>query len=256
MRSISAAMSGLGGAIGSGCMRSRGDVGDDGMAAGWGDRWRGGQNGARPAPLAAFSIGTAKPMPMKVRASVGLRMAVTMPTTSPSIVTSGPPELPGLAAASNWIRLVERALAVGRAVLALEAGDDAGRHRRPDAEREADRHHLVARRQVLGRAQRGGDEVVGQRLRLQHGEVVLGLHRRPPTACDSVPSAKVTVSDSLPATTCRLVRMTPLSTMTTPVPTLRSTSRPVAVAEAAPAGAPLSSWCEPRTSTTDGRTAS
>ena len=29
-----------------------------------------------------------------------------MPTTSPSIVTSGPPELPGFAAASNWIRLV------------------------------------------------------------------------------------------------------------------------------------------------------
>ena len=45
-------------------------------------------------------------MPMKVRCSLGLRMAVTMPTTWPSIVTSGPPLLPGLAAASNWIRLV------------------------------------------------------------------------------------------------------------------------------------------------------
>ena len=59
-----------------------------------------------PTAAAAFSMGTAKPMPIKVRASVGLRMAVTMPTTSPSMVTSGPPELPGLAAASNWIRLV------------------------------------------------------------------------------------------------------------------------------------------------------
>jgi hypothetical protein len=29
-----------------------------------------------------------------------------MPTTSPSLVTSGPPEFPGLAAASNWMRLV------------------------------------------------------------------------------------------------------------------------------------------------------
>ena len=44
-------------------------------------------------------------MPMKVRAAVGLRMAVTTPTTLPSMVTSGPPEFPGLAAASNWMRL-------------------------------------------------------------------------------------------------------------------------------------------------------
>ena len=42
--------------------------------------------------------------------SVGFRMAVTMPTTSPSAVTSGPPELPGLTAASNWIRLVRMRL--------------------------------------------------------------------------------------------------------------------------------------------------
>jgi hypothetical protein len=43
----------------------------------------------------------ANPMPMNTCSSVGFRMAVTMPTTSPSLVTSGPPELPGLAAASN-----------------------------------------------------------------------------------------------------------------------------------------------------------
>src|SRR3954454_24993282 len=64
------------------------------------------QNGGRTAAVAAFSIGPANPMPMNVRAGVGLRMAVTMPTTSPAMVTSGPPELPGLAAASNWIRLL------------------------------------------------------------------------------------------------------------------------------------------------------
>ena len=51
--------------------------------------------------MPALSMVAAKPMPMKVRDLVGLRMAVTMPTTSPSMVTSGPPELPGLAAASN-----------------------------------------------------------------------------------------------------------------------------------------------------------
>ena len=43
------------------------------------------------------------------------------------------------------------------------------------------------------------------------------------TASDSVPSKKVTVMRLAPATTCRLVRMVPLSTMTTPVPTPRST---------------------------------
>ena len=69
-----------------------------------------------------------------------------MPTTSPSAVTSGPPELPGLAAASNWMRLVSTRLPSRRAVLALQPGDDARRDRRPDAEREADRDHLVAGR--------------------------------------------------------------------------------------------------------------
>ena len=39
-----------------------------------------GQNGDTPIELAAFSIGTAKPMPMNTRCCVGLRMAVTMPT--------------------------------------------------------------------------------------------------------------------------------------------------------------------------------
>ena len=32
-------------------------------------------------------------------------IAVLMPTTSPAAVTSGPPELPGLSAASVWITL-------------------------------------------------------------------------------------------------------------------------------------------------------
>lgn len=59
-----------------------------------------------PTALPALSIVVAKPMPTKVPALVGLRIAVTMPTTSPLMFTSGPPELPGLAAASNWISRV------------------------------------------------------------------------------------------------------------------------------------------------------
>ena len=55
----------------------------------------------------------AKPMPMKVRAGVGFSSAVTMPITSPSIEISGPPELPGFTAASNWIRPVITCLPCG-----------------------------------------------------------------------------------------------------------------------------------------------
>ena len=49
----------------------------------------------------AMSIGIAKPMPFESAA-----IAVLMPTTSPSASSSGPPELPGLIAASVWIRLL------------------------------------------------------------------------------------------------------------------------------------------------------
>ena len=60
-----------------------------------------------------------------------------MPTTSPSAVTSGPPELPGIHRGVELDQVGEDALAVGRAVLAPEAGDHAGRGRRADAERES-----------------------------------------------------------------------------------------------------------------------
>jgi hypothetical protein len=46
-------------------------------------------------------MGTAKPMPMKKFCSVGLASPVTMPTTCAARLSRGPPELPGLTAASN-----------------------------------------------------------------------------------------------------------------------------------------------------------
>ncbi len=49
----------------------------------------------------AMSIGMAKPMPL-----LSVAIAVLMPTTLPPASSSGPPELPGLMAASVWIRLV------------------------------------------------------------------------------------------------------------------------------------------------------
>jgi len=92
-----------------------------------------------------------------------------MPITSPSSVTSGPPELPGFTAASNWMRLVSR-----RDVVALQAGDDAGGNRRADAERKSHRHHFIAGAQPGGGTHDRRHHVVGQALCLQHGEIVLG----------------------------------------------------------------------------------
>ena len=55
------------------------------------------------------SIGMAKPRPIEpgspwpVLVSVAVWIAESIPTTSPARLTSGPPELPGLIAASVWI---------------------------------------------------------------------------------------------------------------------------------------------------------
>ena len=53
----------------------------------------------------AMSIGIANPMPLLLVA-----IAVLMPITFPPASSSGPPELPGLIAASVWIRLVSDSL--------------------------------------------------------------------------------------------------------------------------------------------------
>src|SRR6266511_5169896 len=50
----------------------------------------------------AWSIGIAKPRPMLPASALTLAMAVEIPTTLPEVSTSGPPELPGLIAASVW----------------------------------------------------------------------------------------------------------------------------------------------------------
>ena len=97
-----------------------------------------------------------------------------MPTTSPSALTSGPPELPGLAAASNWMRLLHALLAFLREDSRARPETTPERDRRADAERKADRDHLVAGAKVGGRAQRRRHEVVGQDARPDDREVVLG----------------------------------------------------------------------------------
>jgi len=125
-----------------------------------------------------------------------------------------PPELPGLAAASNWMR------SSAAACLPETGTPAAGRTPRPptptaNAEREADGDHLVARRKIRGGAQGGRDE--------SSGTVAAWMTARSSSGCspttvasDSSPSANTTFTRLAPATTCRLVRMVPLSTMTTP----------------------------------------
>ena len=116
-----------------------------------------------PAAAAAFSIGTAKPMPMKVRCSVGLQdrgddadhLAVHRDQRAARVARVG--------GGVELDQVGQHALALGRAELALQAGDDAGRHRRADAEREADRDHLVAGRRSPVRAHRRGDRSSGMR---------------------------------------------------------------------------------------------
>ncbi len=52
---------------------------------------------------------------------------------------------------------------------AAQAGNDAGRRRRADAERKANGDHLVAQGEVRCGAHGGGDKIVGNFMRLKHG---------------------------------------------------------------------------------------
>ena len=86
-------------------------------------------------------IGTAKPRPMFPSARPFVKIIVLMPMTSPRRLSSGPPELPGLIAASVWsISFVRPSVVNG----ALRRADHADRHRPALVERVADRHHPVA----------------------------------------------------------------------------------------------------------------
>ena len=106
-------------------------------------------------------IGRARSMAMeKPRFWASATMAVFMPTTWPAALTSGPPELPGLMAASVWMR-PSRATpsAVEVAVLGRhDAAGDGGLA--AEVEGVADGDHLVADLEVVGRAELGGHEVV------------------------------------------------------------------------------------------------
>ncbi len=142
-----------------------------------------------------------------------------MPTTSPSIVTSGPPELPGLAAASNWIRLVSMRLPSGERYSRL----------RPETTPAVTDGPMPNGKPTATTSSPGARSAVERRVA---GAQVVGIVLACSTARSFSGCTPITVASdfhaveesarlicSAPATTCRLVRMMPLSTITTPVPT-------------------------------------
>ena len=174
-----------------------------------------------PAAPPAVAIGTANPIPTKKSCLAGLASAVTMPTTCPARLSSGPPLLPGLTAASNWMRPVS--------VCRRPVGDGAvgGRHHaRGEAVREAervadreDRRRRPAAGRPSPRAPRRREPVrPARRCRRPAGS-------RSPSPPAVVPSANATWIRVAPSTTCRAVSTAPAALMTTPLPS-RVSMRP------------------------------
>ena len=97
-------------------------------------------------------------------------IAVLMPMTSPSRLTSGPPLLPGLIAASVWMKL----FALAQADSAALGADDSRGHRAFQAERIAQGQHPIADFGVVAITQFRRREVIGAR-DPQHRQVGLGV---------------------------------------------------------------------------------
>jgi hypothetical protein len=94
----------------------------------------------------ARSVGMAKPMPWNPPSR--LAMVVAMPMTSPRVFTTGPPELPGLMAASVWMKSSNRPAPITRLLPLMNAPG----HRVIEPEGVADRHHRIAHLRLPGTA--------------------------------------------------------------------------------------------------------
>ena len=118
------------------------------------------------------STGTAKPIP--ALAPDGLAICVFTPMRRPALSSSGPPELPGLIAASVWmtfwiLRLRQR---LDRA---SERAHDAGRERLVEAERVPDREHLLPHLQPLARADENRRQLLRRSRDPEDGEILVRL---------------------------------------------------------------------------------
>ena len=96
------------------------------------------------------------------------------PITRPAASSSGPPELPGLIAASVWMTS-SIAKPLGRGDAALERGHDAGGERALEPERVADRDRRVADADGAGVAERERVQVDLLGVDRQHREVGVGV---------------------------------------------------------------------------------
>ena len=122
-----------------------------------------------PLPPSAAPMGTANPMPANASSPSGVASETTMPMTRPCASSSGPPELPGLTDASNWMRPGELAVVGVRGP--VKAGDHPGGHAVGQAERIADGDdgcsHIGAAAEV------GRHDDLGQPRRGKRGDVQL-----------------------------------------------------------------------------------
>ena len=91
------------------------------------------------------------------------------------MLSNGPPELPGLTAASNWI-IPESVRPFAELESAVEPGDHPRGQRTDEAERVADGECLVA--DLRARAEHGRHDHRRQPARRQHGDVVGRVRRR------------------------------------------------------------------------------
>ena len=169
--------------------------------------------GPAPPPPTAAAIGTANPIPANESSSPGSAMDTTMPTTRPLESSSGPPELPGLTAASNWISPRTAGVGLGGSV---EAGDDpAGRGvDSPAGCRSRPRPSRPPRRRPAPPEPppRAGCRASAWPCRWS------GWPRRP-SAADLVPSENMIVTLPPSEMTWLAVRMVPVSVTMTPDPT-------------------------------------
>ena len=164
----------------------------------------------------AVAIGTAKPIPTKKFCRAGLASAVTMPTTCPARLSSGPPLLPGLTAASNWMSPVR----VGPRSVADRCGRWPTPRRRSGcaAGRAGCRRRTRRRRPAAGRPAPRARRPPGSRSTASTAMSLLRLGGRAPARAGVVPSANSTWIWAAPSTTCRAVSTAPPALTTTPLP--------------------------------------